>query len=180
MALILPNPEDLQSYIEGPTQEEAIQQAMDLLVMATGLTSTSNTMEDRIVRSAVLEMAWAITIRHEDKEAEFSPFSSESIGSYSYSKAASLINQGAATGIPNFDVAIDYFAAQAMGGGISNTSSENVFVKDYGRSKRRHSYDPNTSSLINSASISGTPVYIENDNPTIGFDDDGTLYVIEE
>ena len=156
MALTLPNPEDLQAYINGLTEEEAIQQAMDLFVLATGLDATSSPTEDRIVRLAVLDMAWAIRERHEDREAEFSPFNSERIGSYSYSKAAKAITSGQSTGVPNFDMAVSYFLGKSI-----SVDSEFVF-QSYHFPQHQHS-------------TSLPPLYVIGDDE-IEMDADGNLF----
>jgi hypothetical protein len=131
VALTLPTSTDLQSYIAGPSDDKAIQQAMDLFVMATGLSATSSALEDRIVNSAVLEMAWALQERHLEKEEEFSGASSERIGSYSYTKAVRAIGSGQKTGVSAFDIAVDYFLMQALSGGDGSVSSEHVFAEGY-------------------------------------------------
>ena len=118
--LILPSEMDLENYREGPSDEDSLQHAADLFSMATGITQQeqlASPLERRIVKIAILEMAWALTTRHEDKEAEFSPFTSERIGSYSYSKMQTAVSQGDKTGVDSFDEAVAYFLAKALGAG---------------------------------------------------------------
>lgn len=82
MALDLPTPAELD-VLEQPELDEqtAIQMAADLFVMATGVTDTpTDEVGVRMVKNAILEMAWALRTRHGDMEASFSPFSGERIG----------------------------------------------------------------------------------------------------
>ena len=132
MALVLPSGEELKDYKLGPSDDEAIQMAADLFTMATGVTETpTDPMEQRLVQTAILDMAWYLQVHHEDKEAEFSPFSSEHIGSYSYSKMQQAASQGIKTGVPGFDIAVAYFNAKSgTDTGLFATNTEWVFEQD--------------------------------------------------
>jgi hypothetical protein len=177
VALILPSPLELQEYRNGVSDSDAIQRASDLFVIATGLKATTTEIEERLVRGAILEMAWAIGTRHEDLDAEFSPFSGEHIGSYSYSKAQKSVISGESTGVPSFDAAVAYFLAMAFNGGVSSTSSEWVFAKGFDKnSPLIGSHDPN---FVFEGDLipwpSSAPIITE-DEPEIGIDEHG-LYI---
>jgi hypothetical protein len=174
MAIALPSPADLQAYREG-SDVSAIQLAADLFVMATGLVETTTDLEARIVRAAILDMAWAITARHEDREEEFSRFTGERLGSYSYNKAASYVKDGVSTGVTNFDLAVEYFKSLAAESVLFNTDTEWVFAKGYqGSSPLIASHDPGNAFLPDSSlPWPSPPSYI------IGTDDDGFDIVIE-
>lgn len=129
MALLLPTPDQLEAYKQGINDQEALQLAADLFTVATGVTENpTDPMEARLVNYAVMEMAWYLQVNHEDLEAEFSPFSSERIGSYSYSKMTTAVQKGIATGVPAFDYAVAYFGAQGQPDGtVCGTTTEWVF-----------------------------------------------------
>jgi hypothetical protein len=136
VALDLPTPAELD-VLEQPELDEqtAIQMAADLFVMATGLTDTpTDEFGGRMVKTAILEMAWALRTRHGDMEAEFSPFSGERIGSYTYQKASqAVLRRGTTqikTDVPLFDSAVAYFNQKRRLAGI-NITSEWVFVSGY-------------------------------------------------
>ena len=72
-------------------------------------------------------MAWQIGTSLEDRDAMFSPFSSERIGSYSYSKMAQAVSKGVKTGVPFFDIAVDYLSQfSTESGGVILSDSECV------------------------------------------------------
>lgn len=131
MALELPTPADLdQLQNVGLTQQQALVQAADLFTLATGVSDTpSDPFEKRLVRDAILQMAWALRARQEDLEAVFSPFSTERIGSYSYSKMVENWHSAArtkTTGVPLFDSAVAYFNGR-KGSATATAVSEQVF-----------------------------------------------------
>lgn len=131
MPLTLPTPYDLQNHKEGVSDADALQRAADLLFLGAGIsTDPTDPLEKRLVRDAIMDMAWYLQTAHEDLEESFSPFQSERIGSYSYTKAQRAVQSGQATGVPAFDTAISYFLALAMGG-VPVTDSEWVFKPGY-------------------------------------------------
>lgn len=132
MALTVPTSADLEGYKDDLSNDEAIERAADLFVMATGVKDTpTDPLEARLVKHAILEMAWYLQTAHEDAEATFSPFTSERIGSYSYQKASAAVSASKSTGIAAFDAAVDYFTDQALGGGVISMQAENVFTPGY-------------------------------------------------
>lgn len=178
--LTLPSPQELQEFREGISDVDAIQRAADLFTLATGVSSTTTAIEERLVRSAILEMAWAITTRHEDLEEQFSPFTGERIGSYSYNKAVRSVADGTDTGVPAFDNAVSYFMALALNSKAFATDTEWVFEKGFDtNSPLIGSHDPNYS--FEGEHIpwpSGPPVNVEDDGVVIGKDEHG--FFIEE
>lgn len=80
------------------------------------------------IKFAVLEMSIVLKSSFYNLEESNSPFSSESIGSYSYSKAQKQVQQNESTGVPAFDRAVDQFAYLCnVDGGMISSKSEKVF-----------------------------------------------------
>lgn len=128
MPLVLPTPEELDLHKVEVTPEQALQRASDLFTIATGITDQpSDLMEQRLVKQAILDMAWFLQDDHENFEAKTSPFSSERIGSYSYVKAQA--QKKLETGVPGFDAAVQYFKDQEES--IITMDSEWVFLPGY-------------------------------------------------
>jgi hypothetical protein len=153
-------------YIPGTaTQKEEraeymLQQATDLFYMATGLTEDP---EDethlRIVEQGIMSMAHALVVRAEDRDAEYAPFSSETIGSYSYSKAAGDVQARQSTGIAGFDAAVLFFNGinpDAMGA-ESWARSEHVFSQPFTQAQAdlAHAAYAASSSLIIEPDVAG-------------------------
>jgi hypothetical protein len=118
------------------TTPTAIAQALLLFKIATCLAAPpEGEIENELVDMAVLHMADAISLSSEYAAASASPFSSESIGSYSYSKAAKAVSKGETTGIMWFDLAVgklgvcDDTSSIPMGGGIEVFERDAAFVK---------------------------------------------------
>lgn len=150
MALDLPTSAELQQLEDDDLdQDTALQMAADLFTMATGIQDTpTDEFQARLIHNALLEMAWALRVRHGDQEAVFSPFSGERIGSYSYQKAQQSISQGSKTGVPFFDAAVAWFNKKARTAQPS-TTSEWVFEQGCEHRwagedlyRRQHSEDP--------------------------------------
>lgn len=142
MALTPPTVEDLVAHahvsdVTELTEEEAyavdaLQHATDLMQVATGVSEDpEDAMALRILRRGILEMALAILVRAPDREALYSPFSSERIGSYSYQKAQQAVQEQAGTGVGDFDFAVAYFQGLAEAEGLGEVwhSGETVFER---------------------------------------------------
>jgi hypothetical protein len=140
MALSVPTTDELLAFMhetEWDSSEEEfaaveLQQAADLMHIATGLTDDpADETAQRILKYGILEMAFALHARAPDREAMYSPFSSERIGSYSYSKAQAAVNEGILTNIPSFDAAVRYFLglADLEGAGSVHYATEAVFER---------------------------------------------------
>lgn len=172
MALSLPTPQQLQSHREGVDDAEALQRASDLFRLATGVEDDpTDPFEARLLRLALLDMAWSLQTIHDDMEEKFSPFSGERIGSYSYNKMQTAVNSREATGVPGFDSAVAYFLARD--GGLLSVSSEWVFTQGYGNEnlpERNTSPDPSTGA---SRWTSPAPPFEKPPTGSIVFDDEG-------
>jgi hypothetical protein len=87
---------------------EALAQATLLFYLATSLDEyPSDTNLLKLSKYGILEMADKIYLSQPYKQASASPYQSETIGSYSYSKAVSAVKKGDATGVMWFDLAVN-------------------------------------------------------------------------
>lgn len=118
--------------------EDSIQRAADLFRMATGLADLPEGPDDdpefplRVYTQGVLAMAQYIEVRSgEDSEAFYSPFSSERLGSYSYSKLVQAAQSRENTGVPIFDAAVSYFLAGDNAASLIKLTTEHVFSQPY-------------------------------------------------
>lgn len=90
--------------------ETALQQAADLLFIATGLEDTpASNFEKRLLSNGVCEMAEALFLQQQYKPTLAAPFQSERIGNYSYSKVKASLDAGVPVGLSFFDEAVQYF-----------------------------------------------------------------------
>lgn len=119
MALSVPLVSDLLAFKQEQYDEAMqvpiqmhLQIATDMLSLATGVTEDlpADTPLGRLFRIAILDLAWYIGTSMEERDAMFSPFSSERIGSYSYSKAMAAARSGQALGVPFFDMVVQMLA----------------------------------------------------------------------
>lgn len=117
-----------------------ITQASLLLRIATCLkTPPSDTFQLDIWKNAVLDMALKLDISSQYRTAKYSPYSSETIGSYSYTIALSKIKGGEGTGVEWFDIAVGQLGVcDVMGntgahssGGIEVFEHDGSFVPGY-------------------------------------------------
>lgn len=160
MALTPPDVDDLRLHMQKQDQfstsgdpseedfaEDALRRATNLMQLATELdTEPEDTLEVEILREGILAMAHMILITGgEDREAMYAPYSSERIGSYSYSKAAAAVASATQTGVPEFDIAVSLFSTNVDGVNRFNADGEKVFVEPYAASKRY--VDPDVESL---------------------------------
>lgn len=94
-----------------------LQAATDLMEVATGLhQEPTDSLGQRTLQRGILDMAWFLGTSLEERDALFSPFSSERIGSYSYSKSQQAVALHGPTGVPFFDLAVLYFAELSEAG----------------------------------------------------------------
>lgn len=133
------------SFPEGFINASAIPQALLLFKLGTCLASPDGLTTDQkqLVDFAILSMADAIHLTAPYQPAMASPFNSESIGSYSYSKTAKAIQSGVETGISWFDRAIDELsvcddvAGGLVFGGLEVFEHDAVFLEgSRGNNKR--------------------------------------------
>lgn len=135
MALTVPPITELETFKneEVPSSDEQsvtahLQAATDLMELATGIHTDfePGTLEARVMRRGILDLTWYIGTSMEDRDSLFSPFSSERIGSYSYSKAASAISMRGKTGVPFFDLAVDHLSGLNESLAATYSQSEHV------------------------------------------------------
>lgn len=112
---------------------EALNQASLLFSLATGLESYPGN-EDlaRLAKNGILDMADSIYLSQPYRESSASPFQSETIGSYSYTKAMKAVSKGDATGIMWFDLAVNKLkttsASIVASGSIEGMENEGIAV----------------------------------------------------
>lgn len=122
----------LVSFPQAYVENSAIPQALLLFKIGTCLASPDGMTTDQLqmVDYAVLSMADAIHLAQPYQTALASPFNSETIGSYSYSKTAKAIRQGKETGVDWFDIAIDQLSVcDTLDGSFSQGGIE-IFEND--------------------------------------------------
>lgn len=116
---------DLRAY-------NMLQQATDLMAMNVGF--TEDPVDDeiglRFLKNGILDMAWKLLVALDNREELYTPYTSERIGSYSYSKMVQAATRGEETGVPFFDTAVQYFANGSVDGSIMGVDSEPVFNAD--------------------------------------------------
>lgn len=117
------------SYQSHTTQ--ALSQAVLLFKIGTCLSDLPEdaTMQ-QLASMGILAMADAIVLSQPYQKAAASPFSSESIGSYSYSKAAGAVSRGEKTGVMWFDLAIDKMSVCDINDDIPFSGGIEVFEHD--------------------------------------------------
>lgn len=101
---------------------EALAQATLLFYLATEIESYPiDTSLATLAKNGILDMADKIYLSQPYKEAVNSPYQSETIGSYSYSKSVQAVKKGDATGVMWFDLAVNKL--KAGGSGIGSSGS---------------------------------------------------------
>jgi hypothetical protein len=117
-------------------EKSAIPQALLLFKIGTCLASPGELgpIDQELLDNAIASMADGIYLSQPFMAVAASPFSSETIGSYSYSKVAKAVEQGKETGIQWFDIAVDRLSVcdvdnDIMFGGIDMSGgSDGVLV----------------------------------------------------
>jgi len=85
----------------------AIAQATLLFKIATCLTQIpDDAVSQELAKTAIIALAESLILAQPYAVTMASPFSSETIGSYSYSKMAARVSSAEATGVPWFDLAV--------------------------------------------------------------------------
>ena len=147
MALTVPGEDELQvhmrrtSAFSGTTltwAEDSLQRATDLMQIATGLTEDPELDDDglaiRVMTTGILAMAHFIYAGSFERSAMYSPFQSERIGSYSYSKLVTAVQTNQPTGVPEFDFAVQYLRGLGLVEGVdpvNSVAAEEVFDQPY-------------------------------------------------
>jgi len=146
MALTPPDTSDLELHMRLDTSfsgreidwaEDSIQRATDLMEIATGMhldpniTDPEDELGQRIMTQGILAMAQSIYVTSgEDRSNLYSPYSSERLGSYSYTLKA--VQERRDTGILDFDIAVQYFKGLLTGDQAEfGVTSEHVFKQPY-------------------------------------------------
>lgn len=142
--------------------DTAIQQATLLFKIGTCLAALPDDPDLlQLATNGILAMADSIVLAQQYQGIQASPFSSESIGSYSYTKAAKAVSAGADTGIMWFDLARNRLSVCDDGdgiptsGGIHMTMGDGMYFDNGGGSgtflspgdinrSTQWGYDPNT------------------------------------
>lgn len=110
--------------------DQAIFQATFLFQIASALVDFPVVPRDaQLIQLGILSMADLLVLSQPHQAAIATPFQTESIGSYSYSKAQKAVSQGLPTGVSWFDMAVG-----RLGVGIDNVVSSEaitVFERDY-------------------------------------------------
>jgi hypothetical protein len=118
--------------------EQALIQAALLLSIRTGLTDfPENESEATLAKYAIMDLANQIYLESPYDEILAKPFSSESIGSYSYSKSAQAARRGDETGSMWFDLAVSQLSAldgsyEVNSGSISVFERSNLYQDSQG------------------------------------------------
>lgn len=130
-----PTVAEFDDFKDVPDTQDFLNWARDLFILDTGISDVSGltVLEQGLVRRAILHMAWYIEEDHASREAYFSQFNSERIGSYYYSKlgTASRSKGVDPISVPAYDYAVDYFNRHSGDTTYADlwatTTSEDVF-----------------------------------------------------
>lgn len=118
-----------------------IRTSADLMLLRTGMgvdgveVPAVDSPLGRMVQNGILDMAGYLAKSFDDRSGTaYSPYSSETLGNYSYSLARvnTALSNRTSTGVPLFDAAIAYF--DSLGNPNSSAvsyDSERVFIKGY-------------------------------------------------
>jgi hypothetical protein len=112
--------------------DRAIRQAVLLFKIGTCLANLAEegTLEREIAVEGILAMADHIVLAQRYQQQIASPFQSESLGSYSYSKTAKAVTDGQSTGVDFFDIAIDQLSVCDETDDIPSSGGIEVFERD--------------------------------------------------
>jgi hypothetical protein len=124
----------LASFPEAFITNSAVPQALLLFKLGTCLSSPDDLSpeQQQLVDFAIISMADAIHLSAPYQTALASPFSSESIGSYSYSRVAQVVSKGLPTGIGWFDMAVEKLSVCGVLDGIPMSMGIDVFGRSEG------------------------------------------------
>lgn len=119
---------------------EALAQATLLFYLATDLESyPENASLSVLAKNGILDMADKIYLSQPFREAVASPYQSETIGSYSYSRTVAAVKKGDATGVMWFDLAVNKLKAGGSGigssGSIEGMENDGIAATADGRAK---------------------------------------------
>lgn len=119
---------------------EALDQATLLFYLATELDDYPlNPGLAKLAKNGILDMADSIYLGQPYRESSASPYQSETIGTYSYSKAAKAVKKGDSTGIIWFDLAVNKLKSSSnaisASGSIEGMEWEGVAPTSSGKNK---------------------------------------------
>lgn len=135
MSLTPPTVAQLSEFSGRPESEysefatQALAQATLLMEFASGLDSppTSSAFHAQLFLNGILDAADHIYLSQQYKAVRANPFASETIGSYSYTKASAAVQRGEPTGMTWFDMAVTELGVKTQ---IFRTQGVSVFEKD--------------------------------------------------
>ena len=115
-----------------PYVDTAIRQALLLFKLGTCLANLPDDEDKReLATFAILAMADELTLQQKYAETKANPFSSETIGSYSYSKKVQNdVKKGQETGVMWFDMALSQLSVCDKLDGVPNSGGINIFDRD--------------------------------------------------
>lgn len=124
-----------------------LRMSADLLILRTGIKKAPDvdTPLGRIVSYGIMDLAWFLGTSQDEWTSMYSPFSSERIGAYSYSKTvSSAASKSDILDAPLFNEACKLLLAQEENAsdvlnGISH-STEHVFPNTYAESEKRDNF----------------------------------------
>lgn len=122
----------------GPYADQALAQATLLFSIVTKLNAyPSDPAQAQLARFAIMEMADRFYLSQPHAEIYASPFQSETIGSYSYSKVLNQARNNEATGVVWWDLAIDELSlverSTVGSGAITVFENDDRYTNDAGR-----------------------------------------------
>lgn len=133
----------------GPYADEALAQSTLMFSIVTGLTDYPDDPDlEQLAKNAIMQMADHILLTQPYAEIKAGPFQSESIGSYSYSKANQLLAKtqgGQNTGLYWWDLAVDILTVPAnvdTGSGSIKCAVEGLVYTPHG------AYVPDPGNLV--------------------------------
>lgn len=145
MSLAPPTVAELAAFTGRPSNTfgafaaEALDQATLLFTLATDLEYLPlDSNLAKLVKYGIMDMADKIYLSQPYAEATASPYQSETIGSYSYSKSMQAVKKGDATGVMWFDLAVNKLAhGKSIGatGSIQGMEFDGLGVAANGRAK---------------------------------------------
>jgi hypothetical protein len=137
-----------------PYVDEALRQAVLLFRIATHRTDFPVEQDGAdLARNAILDMADWIYLQQAHRKVAASPFTSESIGSYSYSKQVQAVRRGDDTGVMWFDLAVRELAIESEDDRVVS-GSIGVFERDLAMARE---LDGNKSWALGPADIEPGP-----------------------
>lgn len=133
---------------------EALEQASDLFELATSLTEMpAGGLDLRLAQRGVLAMAEMLYEGQPHRDLRFSPFRSETIGSYTYSLAEAKVLQGIPTGVSWFDLAVSRLKV-----GVSTIGNSSIHAFDRPGDLREFDGETYLPGPADSDSYRGSPV----------------------